>query len=684
MKSPTQQPYDIKERELEGFDSYDAVARYLCEEIDNAIATRGPVEFQLDYWHRIYEQDRTRLEANRPKANGADLTTYLGTQYVDAMHARIMKTIFTGRPWVVEGWGESASKAPFVEEFHAWTFEDERGQAVMDQVIQNALIDSEGILEVSEGNTVRCVRKTIWAQVQTVLDEMGQPRALFNEKNEPLLVTGPDGKYAEVPPPVEGEPVPAGMAQVTIDSYEYDRLGPEYDIIDFRDFYTLPGHARSRREVWGYAKRFYRRVPVLTEMAEKGVYDPKAVEAIGDDNDREQTLDDSRRGVTVGRQEGHTAEKELFEVPLLINLDGKGERWWLATVSHREQKLLRLKFDELATEAGVGRFVRWVPYPRKNSTGGLSLIGHKLITILEEHTATRNIRADRAALAAQPPIKVQQGALYDPEEQPFGTGAVIWVRDMNEVQAFELPDVTRGMETWGAECISAAERTVGLTDSASGVTPEERRTATELRITTATSEVRVDLVTKRCQEPFEDLFHIRQAVWKRALRSQPEGMDIPQRVQSGLEARAIDIAPIQGGKFTADLLEGKFRGKPRGSVETADPALRRVNFNGLLQVLPAVMQTNPMVAMMLQTPTAARALLEMTLDVYNVEDKQAFLGQAGQQAVDTAQLLQSPEIQGLLGTGGMGGAGTTSMSGTAGLASPAGPPPPAMPGMGIQ
>ena len=680
MKGPKQQPYDITAAKLKNYESFDELARYLCEEIDNARAVRDHVERDLDYWHRIYEQDRTRIESNRPKPNGADLTSYIGTQYVDALHARVMKTIYTGKPWVVEGWGESAKKAPFVEEFHAWAAEDERLQTYLDQTVQNALIDSVGILEVSEGTDYRPIRKTIWAQIETQPDELGQPRAVFDEQHRPKLLMQPDGKYVEVPAPQEGQPIPAGIAQVEIDSYECERVGPVYDVVDYVNFYTLPSHAQSRRDVWGYAKRFFRRYPYLQQKAKDGIYDAKAIEAIGDDNEREDTADDLRRGVTVARQDGRTAEKELYEVPLLIDLDGTGERWWVATVSHKNTQLLRLKHDDLASEAGVGRFVRFVPYPRKNSVDGLSVVGHKLITIIEEHTAVRNIKADRAALSASAPIKVQQGALYDPEEQPFGAGSVIYVRDMKEVEVMTIPDIGSGMMHWAGECLDAAERTMGITDVASGVEPDEKRTATERRLTAGYSEIRTDLVIKRMQEPMEDLFQIRHAIWKRVLAAKREGLALPSGAMSGLEARGVEISTMREGKVTADLLEGKFRGKPRGSVETADPSMRRQNLNGMLQSLAPIMQINQMVGAMLGTPAAARALLDAVLTAYNIEDKQAFLGSPAQEAMSTAGMLQDPRISQLLQS--MGGGGQP--PGMGGQPQMGGAPPPAQMPMGIQ
>ena len=192
MPSTKQIPFDLKPSRLKGFDNYGALARWLCEELQAAQDVRGHIDGMLDYWHRIYEQDRTRLFTNRPKPDGADLTSPIGAQYVDSLHARTMQTIFGVEPiWVVEGWADSMSKAPFVEEFHQWTAEDERVQSYVDRAIGNSWIDSVGVLECYEEIDYRPVRKTIWAQIETVPDTLGQPRAVFDEQNKPKFVPHP-------------------------------------------------------------------------------------------------------------------------------------------------------------------------------------------------------------------------------------------------------------------------------------------------------------------------------------------------------------------------------------------------------------------------------------------------------------------------------------------------------------
>lgn len=650
MPNTPQRPFDLKASKLKGFDDYDGLARWLSEEIQNAEDVRGHVDAQLDYWHRIYEQDRTRLYTNRPKPDGADLTSPLGTQYVDSLHARAMRTIFGVEPiWTVEGWADSVDRAPFVEEFHQWTAEDERVQSYVDRAIGNSWIDAVGILECYEEIDYRPVRKTIWAQLETAPDELGQPRAVFGEDNKPKFVKDRRGKHVEIPAPQEGQPVPMGAAEVEIDEIEPVRVGPGYSVIDYRDFLVLPCHARDKRDIWGYAKRFWRRYTYLETKAKDGIYDKEALKQLDTTNERETTLDDTRMGVTVPMQDTQTAEKKLYEIAFLRDLDGTGERWWVATVHVDHRVLLRLKYDDLGTQIGFGRFVRFVPLPRKNSVDGLSVIGHKLITILEEHTAVRNMRADMAAfaVAAAGTLKVTQNALYDPDEQALGIGAVIYVREPNEVQQLEQVELPASINVWEQSVLDASERTMGVNEIATGIQPENSRTLGEVQLTAGYSEVRMDLVVKRLQEAMEELGQIRHVIWKRVLANQGE-MPAPQRIMVGLEARGFDVQQVPGGMMTAQLLEGKFKFKPRGSVETADNGRLRQDFVQMLQALVGVMKINPGVMMSWQTPQAAAALNEQVVNLFRFPNKQAVLGMPGQMAGQTNQMIQDPAVQQIL------------------------------------
>jgi hypothetical protein len=104
------------------------------------------------------------------------------------------------------------------------------------------------------------------------------------------------------------------------------------------------------------------------------------------------------------------------------------------------------------------------------------------------------------------------------------------------------------------------------------------------------------------------------------LSEQPQGVEPPQGIMIGLEARG---ASLPDGRITAQMLEGQFRFKPRGSVETADPRALRADFNQMLQALPALIAASPFLQQaLLMNPQAARALLEQFVRVYRIPNRQ--------------------------------------------------------------
>ena len=632
----THKPFDVPLSK----DARQQLGIELSLNVTEALSARSATDLEVQYWHTLYEQGRTRGGKHSPWADAADLTSHIGTEKVDAMRARIVKSIFVEPVWTVEGWGASEAKAPFVEEFHQWQQEVEGFQSACAKAIHLSLIEPRGVLEVYEDHLRRPVRKTIRAKLE--LSEDG--RAIIDaETQEPVLKRKRDGSYEEA----EGQDEPS--AELEIDSWEVVARGPRHRTIPYRDFIVLPAHATDRADIWGYGKRFYRRVDDLSGRAKSQVYDTEAVEALGTDDEHRSETTLAGVPLSLPPAEDDRAEKELWELLILKDL-GKGLRWYVATLHVPTQALLRLQFDEI----GRPRYFSLLPFPRPNSTEGYSFIGHKLITVIEEHTAWRNLDADRGAMQLQMPIKVLQGALWDPDTEPIGAKAVITVRDMNEVQPMVMPDTTGTAVERIIAAERAAERLAGITDSASGTINTERRTATELNAVNEASFVRMDEAIRNIQEVLEEVAQVRHLMWQRALAEMgDEGLPAPASVRQALTLRGAALpksahANVMGVDvrspdvltsdlaFTADMLQGTFRFKPRGSVETADKNKLRQDFNYGLEAMGALSQTNPMIAALMQTPKAAQALVEQWVRLYHVADRQAFLGDEAKHAMTAA------------------------------------------------
>jgi len=707
MPKQARKPFEVK---LKGI-TLDDLTDELCTQLEDADGARSASATEVAYWHTLYEQGRTRSATNSPWQDAADLTSFLATQYVDALRARVLDTVFVEPVWTCEGWGTAAARAPFVEEFHQWQQEEEGFQAAYADAVHLSLIEPRGVLEVYEDTRKRPVRKTIRAKWSLAPDGT----ALVDADLKPQFEQTPEGKYVEA----EDEQAPSG--EIEIDSFEVVCRGPRHRAIPYRDFLTLPAHARNRSEIWGYAKRFSRRVDELQESVTAGHYDAQAVKDLGEDDEQASATTLAGDPIPTPQKEHGREEKELWELLLLKDLDGKGPRWYVATVSVLKRVTLRLQYDDI----GRPRYFLIRPYPRPNSTEGYSVVGHKLITSIEEHTAWRNMDADRGSMQLQMPLKVLQGALWDFDAEPIGAKSVIPVRSMNEVEPLTMPDVTGTSEERITRAERGAEKIIGMTDIATGVTAAEDRTLGEQRMTMEQSFIRIKEAVKNIQEPMEEIAQVRHLLWKRALTEMgEEGMEAPPSIVERLGMRQQQMGPPPMGQppmgqppmpgappmgmppppmqppqptmmpgepqtllgvearapnvlsttpnltFTAQMLDGQFRFKPRGSVETADKNRQTRDFNGWLSVMTALSQVNPMIGMLMQTPQAAKALIEQGLRLFNVQDKQAFLGSEVlaqvQQAMQQQQLMA--QQQQLLGGGPPGGGST-----------PPGPPPAAPP-----
>lgn len=636
-------------------EQHQQLAIFLCDELQAGLDARAVQEQECDYWHSLYEQARTRTGRNAPWPDAADLTSYLACEKVDALHARIMRTIWTEPIWNVEGWGANADKAPFVEEFHQWKAEEERLQSVVDRLVLQSLIEPRGLLEVSEGTEWRTTRKTVRAKIATD-PMMGGP--IFGEDGQPELARDEQDQLQETSDEHEL------AAETVIDSRAKVRTGPVYRLLPYRDSVILPGHARDKDDIWAYGKRFWRRLSDLKLKADAKVYDHEAIDKLGAVSDQEGHPALQRAHQGVAPADRGQAEIELWEVLVLLDLedlfswtdtqrpkkDLRGPRWYLTTIHLRTQQLLRIQHDDLER----ARCVPVILFPRVDrATEGFSFIGHKLITTIEEHTAWRNMAADRASLVVQAPIKRLTGALWDPYDQPWGPKQVIDVRDMREIEAMTVPDFTAPVLNHIQMQERTAERLAGINDIASGQVSSQDRTLGEVQMATEQSFVRMDLIVRRFQEALEDLAQIRHAIWQRTLADRPDGEEAPQALMQNLEGRGVSIDQyLPEKRITAQLLAGAYRFKPHGSVETADPNRLRNDFVQAMQALPALLQAFPMLVSMFQTPQAARAMGRQFLRVFRMPNQQAFLGSAAEDFQKMQMVQMMPMLQQLLGAGG--------------------------------
>lgn len=616
-----------KRKKSEAFDvDLDAAEREdlafsLCDEVIYAIAARDAMVSDgglIDLFDWFYEQGRTPAQ-DLPFPGAADLTSWFITETVDALGARLMKAVFGVKPFCfAEGWGLSATNAAYVEAFMDWksSAQESTLKADLGKVVHGALIEDAYVLEVSE----KIETRRITEQLDVALELDPSTGAALFADGKPKLRMDPNGEPVTAQ---DGEPA----ATVSRTHTKTKRLGPQYTPVSMKDFFFLPGHAKASQQVWGYAKRCLpERLPELQEKVQDGIYDADAVDAMGEQTD---ALGTSTSTITskqeIAPQVGPSVEKELFQLSLKRDLDGDGrEEWYVATVSVQHRQLLRLKLDTFVMKVGHPRCVPFVLFPRRNSVYGYSLVGDKMLTLAEEHTAIRNMKADRGALVTNSPMKVLRGALWNPDVEPFGVGRTITVGAMNEVEPLEIPDVPQSMVEQEQGLISAKERVSGLSDVAVvGTRARESQTLGQDQMVAQASAVRVDEPLGHLHAAISIVMQLSHAIWVETLEADPKGLDAPAGVIQGLAGQGLDL---QGGKFTVAQLKGDFHFEPYGSDDTADPRQRQAQFNNKFIALANLAKVLPGVQLIFQNPEATKAIVEEWCRAYNVRDRQPYLG----------------------------------------------------------
>jgi len=638
------------------------LAARLSQAIDDGQAARETIvgdDQAVDQWHRMYEGGDRHIVKDTPWPGAANLHSWLGTEKVDSYRARIVKTIFAEPVWVVEGWGDSAKNTAFVESFHQWKLEEERLQSHLSKVIHNAFIEGTGVLEIGERPVPRRYRERILAKAQV------------NSEGDPIADPKTYQRQPEIDPqsgmPVRADATtdPRFSVMVIVDRVGKVRGGPQYRVHNLKNFLVFPGHAADRSEIWGYAKRFWKRIADLKVDEDLGIY--HGVDELGEENERSQTSEMRRDGIVPEELRGTSAEKELWEFLLLDDLEEKGVQEWFVVTMHKDKrKLLRVQRDDI----GQGRYLLFTPFPRPTSVYGYSLIGHKLESIIDEHTAWRNMIADRAHLAGIAPLKRTIGAIWNPKAVPFAPGAIIPVRDQSEIQPLIIPDVPGSLIQREGMVMSAAER-VTMVDTAAGSHPEANRTLGEVNTVFSQSMVRVEEVVKHLQEGLEELFLVRHEIWKRTLRQAEDAF--PDGLQARLEQRGVKFDDSQ---TAAERMEGIFRGKPRSSVESAEPQVQRQDFIQFMTSITQMAQAVPAFGEIFKQPEMAVSVMKQAMRLFRWEDK------AGMEAA-LQQVLTNPKIREDMANAGQKGApgrppGMPPPPG----GGPPGPPPPGPPGAG--
>lgn len=595
----------------------------LVEEVRAGKRARAPLiddNGGIDFCYSLYEQQSQKgISRDTQRYGEADLTSPIGTENVDTLTSRAVASIFKLEPlWIVEGIGQSAKKAPAVEQFMQWRQEEMRFQQTAKKGVTASFVETGSILEVCEDAEEIQRVAVITAPVLRAPDGS---LVLDAKTGHPLPELDDDGVPVEAPPDAED------TVEVKRSYTDYRRRGAYVRRRSMKDFLFLPSHAEDTREVWGHATRFWMRMDELKRGEEAGKY--RNIDQLGGDTqERQQTTDMDRAGVSVETVYGYdNAEKELWRLQVWCDL-GEGLSFYTIILSELHDVILSIDQDWLQSY----RTVYLNPYPCPYSVYGYSMVGTKLLTTIEEHTAWRNMNADRETLGANAPMKRRKGTEWDPRLQPFGAGRVIDLTNMDDVQPMEFKPTTAQAMQREQQCPVDAQRIIGINDLGLGQNTTENRTLGENRIVTTQSFVRTDDPISNLQEAFEEVGALIHAIEVQTLKDMENRQREDNRSPSGIEAPARITSQLTrygdtsfDGTFTADMVSGQFRFKPRGSSDQADPQRRQQAMVNGINTLLLWAKANPALGQRLSGPEFADVILQWYVSEFKPRDVEAFL-----------------------------------------------------------
>lgn len=612
-KKTDRDPFEVKLSE----EKQKELVSFLVREIEYAEMARNNIvgdDERIDQAHLMYEGGDGSLTKNTPWKGAANLGSFIVTEKVASMRARIVATLMSDPVWVAEGFGEAASRAPAVEEFMQWKAEQTKLQSFLGRATHNSLIEGTGVLEVSDRVVHRRGLRTINALLQR--DE-ASGGVMLDDSGHEIPVKLKSGRYVDAE---AGEP----SLKMVVSDIVRATAGPSYRVLTLKNFFILPGHASERSDIWGYAKKFYRRLPELQVSEKEGYY--QNVADLGTSGDRDEAggaasefpADTRAGGYATPPQADATADKEIWEVTFLADLDDDGyEEWYVVTLSRIKQVLLRVQYQDYDTP----HYILFTPFPRPNSVYGYSYAYDMLGSLYDEHSALRNMFADRSALATSAPFLQVEGSPWNPGQKPFGPRQVITVRDLNEIKQLDVKDVPNSIMSALNMVLSAAERISGQNDISTGHLAQQDRTLGEVKLTTEQSWIRIDEVVKNFQEGMEDLFDLLLIIWRNKLEQEPEAL--PGEIAASMTERGIQI---DDKTITADVLAGTFRGKPHGSVDGSDYSKMRVDFAQMLTALTQLSQTVPALQAHLNQAPVVRSIVSQLARMYRWPDRANLVG----------------------------------------------------------
>ncbi|MDE2098150.1 MAG: hypothetical protein KGL39_12925 [Patescibacteria group bacterium] len=586
----------------------------LGQMVEYAIAARDELETNLDYWDAMYEM--RVAEKDWPWVDCSNFVVPFVPAQLDSLAARLTGVVFQPRFFIVNGnTPEAIANQHTVERYynaelarHGWTEE-------FYQWLHLALRDGTAVMEILWRREKRSMPVRY---EEDVLDALGQPTGEKRTVETMLNMTVHDD--------VELTPV------------------------ELRDFLVLPAWQTDiQKRGAGVARVKLMSEEELLAMCKSesnpdGVLWREAVEAEletmnSGESDLLQSLQ-STQDYTINDQIDITEDSgnTLPDFPRqrgpmrvwrihtdCLDMDGdevpEENIFWV-----REQTRKCLGYTPYKYMHMQRPFVALTPIPRPGRFYGKSVC-ELLRTVQEELNAQHNQRNDQITLRLSPPFYRVRTA--DVRDQDHRTGPdAEWIVDTpKDVGILELPDVP--LSSWQEESLLANYGTmvIGQSNPMMGVQNGSRRTAKEVQQTSASSNVRLDLMAARIREAAKEVFW---QIHHLKLQYGPDDQEVtapingaPQRLKISKKILALDY----------DL-----------GISGMGGPLDKQGRQQEMMLVYSMLTQNPIVA---QNPMHLYAVTRMVLEAIGVPDIQTLIGtpEELQQHAQQQMQLQQQQMQ---------------------------------------
>lgn len=588
----------------------------LGQMVEYGISARSELETNLDYYDALYEM-RVR-ERDWPWEDCSNFVVPFVPAQIDSLAARLTGVVFQPRFFLVNGnTAEAVMTQHQVERYynaelarHNWT-ED------FYQWLHLSLRDGTAVMEILWRKDIRTMNFEVQvpdtdALGQPTLDENGQPSFHSETQSHTIVV------------------------------YDDVELTP----VELRDILVLPGwQTNLQASGAGVARMKLMSESELRSMVKnkdnpKGVLFEDALEeelkqlspGESDLNQSLQSIVDFTANYQVDITEDVSAD--LPELPRergpmrvwrihtdALDMDGDGipeeNVFWI-----REQSRRLLGFKRWDYLHMKRPFVALTPIPRPGRFYGKSVC-ELLRTVQEELNSIHNQRNDQISLRLSPPMYRSRTADVRDQDQRWGPDAEYLVDSPNDVGVIEMPDVP--LSSWQEEQLLATYgyTVIGQSAPMMGVPSSSRRTAKEIMQTSASSNVRADLMAARirsaAREVFWQIHHLK-------LQFGPDQMEITDRVNGAPQRLSISKQVLA---LDYDL----------GIAGQGGPLDKQGRQQDMMLVYSMLTQ-NPLVA---QDPMHLYAVTRMVLEAIGVPDIQALIGTPEQLQQRLQQQMQQQQ-----------------------------------------